>query len=156
MGLSNYHNRNLREILHKSSPKRIFGKKSFLMKIWGLCHLTRWAKRYQLRGHDFVSDKSRFLLFLWVFAFLTISKSRTLPLSEAFYRSEKSFRIAKWEYVKVTWVSQIHRDFLWKKSLFSISDLGKNYFLVEYCSEKDIIGFVVSSGGNLKTDNKNL
>ena len=156
MGLSNYHNRNLREILHKSSPKRIFGKKSFWWKYEGCLTSHGGQKDTNKVAKISTVIKVDVLLFLCVFSFLTISKSRTLPLSEAFYRSEKSFRIAKWEYVKVTWVSQIHRDFLWKKSLFSISDLGKNYFLVEYCSEKDIIGFVVSSGGNLKNDSKNL
>ena len=58
--------------------------------------------------------KSRFLQFLWVFTVFTISKNVTLPLSEPFYRTEKSYRIATWDCVKVTWVSQIYRDFLYK------------------------------------------
>ena len=45
----------------------------------------------------------------------------TLPLSEAFYRIEKSFRVAKWECVEVTRVSKIYRDFLYKwKSCFFV------------------------------------
>ena len=44
----------------------------------------------------------------------TVSKNITLSLSDDFYRIKKAFRVAKSECVKVTWVSQIYRDFLYK------------------------------------------
>lgn len=76
--------------------------------------LPRWAKNIPISRHFAWAIESRFLQFLWAFTVLRISKNITLRLSEAFYRTEKSFCVAKWECVEFTWVSQIYRDFLYK------------------------------------------